>query len=87
MSIRPITIADRVAKVIAEQFGAEVSQVTPEKTLVEDLHADSLDRVELAMAIEDEFDIELLDESIEACTTVASFTDLVTKALALEGRS
>ncbi|MEY3062196.1 MAG: Acyl carrier protein [Pseudomonadota bacterium] len=61
-------IEARVKKIIAEQLGVEESQVTPEKAFVADLGADSLDTVELVMALEDEFGIEIPDEDAEKIT-------------------
>ena len=67
-------IEARVKKIIAEQLGVEESQVTPEKAFVADLGADSLDTVELVMALEDEFGIEIPDDAAE---TIQSFGDAV----------
>ena len=63
-------IEARVKKIIAEQLGVEESQVTSEKAFVADLGADSLDTVELVMALEDEFGIEIPDEDAEKITRV-----------------
>ncbi|MDE3017598.1 MAG: acyl carrier protein [Nitrospirota bacterium] len=61
---------DRIKKIIAEQLGVEEDEVVPEASFVDDLGADSLDTVELVMAFEEEFDIEIPDEDAEKILTV-----------------
>ncbi|CAZ89390.1 MAG: acyl carrier protein [Thiomonas sp.] len=68
-------IEQRVKKIIAEQLGVAEDQVTNEKSFVDDLGADSLDTVELVMALEDEFHIEIPDEDAEKITTVQLAVD------------
>lgn len=64
-------IEDKVKGIIAEQLGVELSSVVPDASFTEDLGADSLDAVELIMAIEEAFDIEIPDEEAETMTTPA----------------
>ena len=61
---------ERVQKIVAEQLGVEEDQVTSEASFMDDLGADSLDTVELVMALEEEFDIEISDEDAEKILTV-----------------
>lgn len=63
-------IADKVKKIVVEQLGVSEDQVTPEAKFVEDLGADSLDQVELVMALEEEFGADIPDEEAEKLTTV-----------------
>ncbi len=63
-------IAQKVKSIIAEQLGAKVEEVTDAASFVDDLGADSLDTVELVMALEEEFGIEIPDEDAEKITSV-----------------
>ena len=71
------TVDERVKKIIAEQLGVEEDEVTPEASFVEDLGADSLDTVELVMALEEEFGIEIPDEDAEKILTVGKALDYI----------
>ena len=64
------SIEERVIKIVVEQLGVTEDQVTLEASFVDDLGADSLDTVELVMALEEEFDAEIPDDQAEAITTV-----------------
>ncbi|MGL4668483.1 MAG: acyl carrier protein [Saezia sp.] len=68
-------IEARVKKIVADNLGVEESQVTNEKAFIADLGADSLDIVELVMALEDEFGIEIPDEESEKIMTVQQAID------------
>ncbi|EPJ51799.1 MAG: hypothetical protein OFPI_16130 [Osedax symbiont Rs2] len=71
-------IEDRVKKIVAEQLGVKVEEVTNPASFVDDLGADSLDTVELVMALEEEFETEIPDEEAEKITTVQLAIDYVT---------
>jgi len=68
-------IEQRVKKIVAEQLGVAEDEVKLESSFVDDLGADSLDTVELVMALEDEFEIEIPDEQAEKITTVQQAVD------------
>jgi acyl carrier protein len=68
MATKPVE--ERVKEIIVEQLGVEEADVTPQAKFIEDLGADSLDTVELVMAFEEEFDLEIPDEDAEKITTV-----------------
>jgi acyl carrier protein len=72
-------VADRVKKIIVDQLGVEEETVTPEASFVDDLGADSLDTVELVMALEEEFGIEIPDEDAEKITRVKEAIDYIEK--------
>ncbi|MEM0980203.1 MAG: acyl carrier protein [Cyanobacteria bacterium P01_H01_bin.58] len=67
----------KVQKIVAEQLGVEESEVKPEASFANDLGADSLDTVELVMALEEEFDIEIPDEAAEGIGTVQAAVDFI----------
>ena len=71
-------IATRVTKVIIEQLGVSSDVVTNDASFVDDLGADSLDSVELVMALEEEFGVEIPDEDSEKITTVQHVIDYIT---------
>ncbi|KLV11442.1 MULTISPECIES: acyl carrier protein [Photobacterium] len=73
-------IEERVKKIIVEQLGVDESEVKNEASFVDDLGADSLDTVELVMALEEEFDTEIPDEEAEKITTVQAAIDYVVSA-------
>ncbi|MES2034106.1 MAG: acyl carrier protein [Pseudomonadota bacterium] len=72
------TIDERVKKIVVDQLGVNEAQVTSEASFVDDLGADSLDTVELVMAFEEEFDIEIPDDQAEKITTVQQAIDHIT---------
>jgi acyl carrier protein len=74
-------IEERVKKIVVEQLGVEENQVTADASFVDDLGADSLDTVELVMALEEEFDCEIPDEEAENISTLAQATAYVTANL------
>ena len=70
-------IEDRVKKIVAEQLGVKLEEITNDSSFVEDLGADSLDTVELVMALEEEFETEIPDEQAEKITKVQEAIDYV----------
>jgi acyl carrier protein len=71
-------VMDKVRKIVAEHLGVEEEQVTPTATFVDDLGADSLDIVEIVLAFEDEFHIEIPDEDAEKIQKVQDAVDYIT---------
>ena len=72
-----MSLESKVKEIIVEQLGVNEEQVTAEASFIEDLGADSLDTVELVMALEEEFDCEIPDEDAEKITTVKQAVDYV----------
>ncbi len=73
------TVEERVTKIVVEQLGVKEDQVGSDSSFVDDLGADSLDTVELVMALEEEFGTEIPDEEAEKITTVRQAVDYITK--------
>jgi acyl carrier protein len=71
------TVEQRVKKIVAEQLGVNDADIKPESTFVDDLGADSLDTVELVMALEEEFECEIPDEEAEKITSVQQAIDYI----------
>jgi acyl carrier protein len=71
------TVELRVKKIVAEQLGVNEGDIKPESTFVDDLGADSLDTVELVMALEEEFECEIPDEEAEKITSVQQAIDYI----------
>ncbi|HJO53870.1 MAG TPA: acyl carrier protein [Verrucomicrobiota bacterium] len=71
------SLADRIGKIIVEQLGVNEDQVKPEAKFIEDLGADSLDTVELVMALEEEFETEIPDEEAEKLQSVGDVIKFV----------
>ena len=73
-----MNITERVQKIVCEQLGVSVEEVKLETSFIDDLGADSLDTVELVMAFEEEFKIEISDEEAEKIQTVKLAVDYIT---------
>ncbi|MGH9500113.1 MAG: acyl carrier protein [Terriglobales bacterium] len=72
-------IVEKVRQIVSEQLGVDDAEVTPSASFVDDLGADSLDQVELVMALEEAFHMEVGDEDLEKILTVQSAIDYVEK--------
>jgi acyl carrier protein len=72
-------IVEKVKQIISEQLGVDEAEVTPSASFVDDLGADSLDQVELVMALEEAFDLEISDEDAEKILTVQDAIDYIDK--------
>ncbi|MEE8415306.1 MAG: acyl carrier protein [Desulfobacterales bacterium] len=74
-----MSLEDKIKKIIAEKLGADLDEIIPKASFVDDLGADSLDLVELIMSMEEEFDIEISDEDAEKLLTVNDALEYVLK--------
>ena len=72
-----MSVEEKVKEIIVDQLGVDEKQVTSEASFIDDLGADSLDTVELVMALEEEFDIEIPDEEAEKIATVQQAVDYI----------
>lgn len=75
------TVEERVRKIVVEQLGVKEEELSNDAKFVEDLGADSLDTVELVMALEEEFETEIPDEKAESITTVKEAINYIEEAL------
>ena len=75
------SVAERVKKIVVEQLGVKEEEVNSDASFVDDLGADSLDTVELVMALEEEFECEIPDDEAEKITTVQQAVDYIEKHL------
>jgi acyl carrier protein len=80
-------VAERVQAIIVEQLGVDEKEVTESASFIDDLGADSLDTVELVMAFEEEFDLEIPDEDAEEITTVRDAITYIEEKLSKERAS
>ncbi len=72
-----MSVEEKVKEIIVDQLGVDEKQVNPEASFIDDLGADSLDTVELVMALEEEFDVEIPDEDAEKIGTVQNAIDYI----------
>lgn len=71
--------AAKIKEIVAEQLNCEIEKLTDETLFVEDLNADSLEIVELIMALEQEFEIEISEDDVEKIKTIGNLADLITE--------
>jgi len=74
-----VDVLERVKKIVSERLGVDEDEITPESSFVDDLGADSLDVVELVMAFEEAFDLEIPDEDVEQIATVQDAVRYITE--------
>jgi acyl carrier protein len=77
MSEKSLSVEDRVKSIIVEQLGVEADQVNPDARFTEDLGADSLDNVELIMAFEEDFDVEINEDDAEKIKKVSDAIEYI----------
>ena len=77
-----MAVEEKIKSIIAEQLGGKPEEVTPEASFIDDLGADSLDTVELIMALEEEFSLEIPDEDAEKMTTVGDAIKYINQKVA-----
>ncbi|HBH36408.1 MAG TPA: acyl carrier protein [Gammaproteobacteria bacterium] len=75
-----MSIEERVRKIVVDQLGVKEEEVTSDASFIDDLGADSLDTVELVMALEEEFETEIPDDKAETITTVQQAVDYINAA-------
>lgn len=81
-----MSTAENVKRIIKEQLGCHPDQIVPEARIIDDLGCDSLDTVELVMAFEEEYNIEIADEDAEKCATVGDVIDYFERRLGKEAQ-
>ena len=72
-----MSVEDKVKKIVSDQLGTAIAEIQSDSSFVDDLGADSLDTVELVMALEEEFDLEIADEDAEKISTVNEAVDYI----------
>lgn len=87
MSIEATEIESRVKKIVVEQLGVKEEEVTNESSFVDDLGADSLDTVELVMALEEEFETEIPDEDAEKIITIQDAVNYIVTRIGKEAKA
>ena len=75
-----MSVEDRVKKIVSDQLGKSMDEIQSDSSFVDDLGADSLDTVELVMALEEEFNVEIPDEEAEKITTIQQAVDFTNSA-------
>ena len=87
MSVNATDIETRVKRIVVEQLGVKEEEITPQASFVDDLGADSLDTVELVMALEEEFGTEIPDEDAEKIVTVKNAVEYIMQRMEKEAKA